>query len=303
MYYISEDEVNRNLRMDEVVDALEEAFVHYGNGNAMASERDRIILDGTIYNTMPAIDTKLGIAGMKAYIAGKTGARFVVLMFNRNDNELLAVIEADRLGQIRTGALPAMASRILVKGRNHSLAIIGSGFQAETQLHGMLTQFDLDIVKVYSRNFTHARKFAEEMSKKFGIEIKAEETANAALKDSTLINSITNSNEAIFSRKDLGDEYHVNLCGGNLPMRQEAADNVLSMSDLVVTEHLDQSLKESGEIIHFVKDHGGKPVELKDVVINREKYQGKNRTVFKSMGIGLEDIATGYLLLKNMKLL
>ena len=303
MYYITEEEVNRHLRMEEVVDVLEDAFVHYGNGKAMASARDRLILDGTVYNSMPAIDTELGIAGMKAYIAGKTGARFVVLIFNQKDNDLIAVIEADRLGQMRTGALPAMASRLLVKGKKHTLTVIGSGFQAETQLHGMLTQFDLDVVKVYSRNFSHARKFATEMEKKFGIEIKAEETAKAALKDSTLINSITNSNEAIFSRAVLGDEYHVNLCGGNLPMRQEAADDVLSMSDLVVTEHLDQSLRESGEIIHFVKDHGGKPVELKDAAINREKYHGRKKTVFKTMGIGLEDIATGYLLLKNMKLL
>ena len=168
MYYITDEEVNRHLRMEEVVDVLEDAFVHYGNGKAMASARDRLILDGTVYNSMPAIDTELGIAGMKAYIAGKTGARFVVLIFNQKDNDLIAVIEADRLGQMRTGALPAMASRLLVKGKKHTLTVIGSGFQAETQLHGMLTQFDLDVVKVYSRNFSHARKFATEMEKKFG---------------------------------------------------------------------------------------------------------------------------------------
>ena len=303
MYYITEEEVDRNLRMEEVVDALEDAFVHYGKGRAMASPRDRIILDGTVYNTMPAIDTELGIAGMKSYIAGKNGARFVVLIFDQRKNDLIAVIEANRLGQIRTGALPAMASRLLVKGKNHNLTIIGSGFQAQTQLHGMLTQFDVDKVRVYSRNYSHARKFATEMSRKFGIDVIAEETVKSALKDSTLVNSITNSNEAIFSRSDLGDEYHVNLCGGNLPMRQEAADDVLSGSDLVVTEHLDQSLSESGEMIHFVKNSGGKPVELKDVAVNREKYFGKGRTVFKTMGIGLEDIATGYLLLRKMKLL
>lgn len=303
MHYITEEEVHQNLKMEEVVDALENAFIHYGRGKAMASPRDRIILDGTVYNTMPAMDSELGIAGMKSYIAGKNGAKFVVMIFDQKKNELLAVIEANRLGQIRTGALPAMASRLLVQGKKHNLTIIGSGFQAETQLHGMLTQFDVDTVKVYSRNYSHARKFATEMSSKFGVDVRAEETAKSALKDSTLVNSITNSNEAIFSRSDLEDEYHVNLCGGNLPMRQEAADDVLSGSDIVVTEQLEQSLRESGEMIHFVRDNGGKPVELKDVAVNREKYKGKRRTVFKTMGIGLEDIAAGYLLLKNMKLL
>jgi len=302
MYYITEEEVDQNLKMEDVVDALEETFIHYGQGRAMASSRDRNILDGSVYNTMPAMDAELGIAGMKSYIAGKNGAKFVVMIFDQRKNELLAVIEANRLGQIRTGALPAMASRLLVHGKKHNLTIIGSGFQAQTQLHGMLTQFDVDMVRVYSRNYGHAKKFATEMSSKFGVDIRAEETVKSALKDSTLVNSITDSNEAIFSRSDLGDEYHVNLCGGNLPMRQEAADDVLTGSDLVVTEHLEQSLKESGEIIHFVKNHGGKPVELKDVAVNRDKYHGKQRTVFKSMGIGLEDIAAGYLLLKKMKL-
>ncbi|WP_393971599.1 ornithine cyclodeaminase [Oxyplasma meridianum] len=303
MFYITEDEVDRNLKMEEVVDALQETFVHYGEGKAMASARDRLILDGTVYNTMPAIDSQLGIAGMKTYIAGKNGAKFVVVIFDQRKDELLAIIDANRLGQIRTGALPAMASRILVKGKKHNLAIIGSGFQAQTQIQGMLSQFDVDMVKVYSRNYSHAKKFADEMSRKFGVDVRAEETARSALKDITLVNSITDSNQAIFSRSDLGDEYHVNLCGGNIPMRQEAADDVLSESDLVVTEHLEQSLKESGEMIHFVKNSGGKPVELKDLVVNREKYYGKQRTVFKTMGIGLEDIATGYLLLKKMNLI
>lgn len=304
MFYITEKEVEENLPMKETIEEMEKAFLEYAGGEARSSPRDRNILDRTVINTMPAISGRLGLAGMKTYIAGPGGANFVVLLFDTKTSKLVAMIEANRLGQIRTGALPAMVTKHLISGKGHIFTLIGSGFQAETQLMGMLSAIDVDEVRVYSRNFGNASKFAERFSKETGTEIKPMDDVAGALKNATVVSSITDSNHAIFSRRHLGEEYHVNLAGGNLPMRKEADDDVLQESDVVVVEHLEQAMKESGEIISFSRSNrSGNMIELKDFLATVEKYGNVKRSVFKSMGIGLEDIAAGYIVLKNMGLI
>ena len=303
MYYISEDDVAKNLDMKEVVDVLGEVFKSYGTGKAVSTARDRLIYNGTVFNSMPAIVEHVGLAGLKTYIANRKGARFVVLLFDLNAADLVAVIEANPLGQNRTGALPAMVSKQVLRKKNPVFTLIGSGFQAETQLSGMLSAFDISDVRVYSRTFENARKFAEREGKKHGIEIKAYENVEKALDGADVVNTITDSNEAIFSRSALGDEYLVNLAGGNLPFRREVAEDVLEESDLIIVEHLDQAMKESGEIIGMARSHPERKMhELKDIMAHPDLYSGKKRLVFKAMGIGLEDVAAGYLVLKNMGL-
>lgn len=305
MHYITEDDVVRNLGMKETIDILEEAFESFASGTSFYRPRERIVFDGTVFNTMPGVFNGRHLAGLKTYIANRNGARFVVLVFDTERSELLSVIEANRLGQIRTGALPAMVTRKIVPNRGQSLCVVGSGFQAETQMEAMATVFDLDGITVYSRTYANARKFAEKMSGKLGKDVRAFEKVGDALKDATIVNSITDSNDSIFSYRDLGEEYHVNLCGGNLPMRREAAEDVLVNSDMIVVEDMEQALKESGEIISLRDNHPEKGcVELGDLMrMNRDDYYGKRKTVFKTMGIGLEDVAAAYVLMKNMGIL
>lgn len=305
MHYITEKEVDQNLRMKETVDILEEAFQSYAAETSFYRPRERIIFDGTVFNTMPGVFGKRHLAGLKTYIANRNGARFVVVIFDTEKSELLSVIEANRLGQIRTGALPAMVTRKLLDGGSQSLCVVGSGFQAETQLEGIMAVSDLERISVYSRNPSNAAAFAERMSKKHGVDIKAYDSAAKALKGATIVNTITNSNDAIFSRADLGDRYHVNLCGGNIPTRREAAEDVLLDSELVIVEDMEQAMKESGEIIGLRNNHPEKEcVELGQLMkMKKEDYAGKKRTTFKTMGLGLEDVAAAYVLMKNMKIL
>lgn len=305
MRYITEQEVKDNLGMLETINILEEAFESLAAGTSHYRPRERIVFNGTVFNTMPGVFGKRHLAGLKTYIAGRNGARFAVLIFDTETNDLLSVIEANRLGQVRTGALPAMVTRRIVDGGTHGLAVIGSGFQAETQMEGINEVFDLEGISVYSRTFRHAQEFAARMSGKLGTDVKAFDSVKDALKNSTIINSITDSNDPIFSRKDLGDEYHVNLCGGNLPMRKEAGEDVLLDSELLVVEDVEQAMKESGEIIDIAERHPEKElINLGDLMkLDPKQYQGKRRTVFKTMGIGLEDVAAAYVLMKNMDLL
>ncbi len=302
MKYISEKEVAEHLKMKDTINILEEAFIEYGKGNATSDSRLRTMMDGKILNSMPAIFAKYRIAGLKVYFATRTGARFVVLVFNTETNELEAIVEADKLGQVRTGALAAMVSRRIVVEKSPPVAIIGSGYQAETQLEGLISVYNPESISVYSRNERNAQNFAQRMSLKFGIDINVASTAREAVSGARVINTVTDSTNPIFSFKDLGQEFHVNLVGANLPFRREVDRDVFEGSDIVIVEHFEQAMKESSEIIDYFSSHGKERiVELKDFLVSGQERNTK-KSVFKSMGIGLEDIASAYLVLKDMGL-
>ncbi len=303
MYYINENEVSKYLNMKETIDILEDVFNEYRLGRAVSDARLRTMIDGKILNSMPAIISKYNIAGLKSYFASREGAKFVVLVFDTTENELIATIEADKLGQIRTGALTAMVSRKIVKEKNPIITIVGSGYQAETQLEGLINVYKPEEIRVYSRNFRNAQNFAERMMKRFDISINVFKNVGEAVMDARIINTITNSNEPIFTASDIGEKCHINLAGANLPFRREVSKDVLEASDLIIVEHLEQSLKESREIIDFVSANGNKKIiELKDFM-GYDSREDLKKTVFKSMGIGLEDLAASYLILKKMGLL
>lgn len=294
IHYITDEDVKKYLNMNECIDELKDAFISYGNKKSDASARDKIFKNNMILNTMPAYYEKYNIAGLKTYVASKNGVRFIVIIFDTSNPEKLYIFDANTLGQIRTGALSAMVTSLLINKNDINFALIGSGFQAETQLRAMSSIYNFNNVYVYSKNYGHALNF----SKKFDLNIKPAKDLSV-LKESDVITSVTNSNEPIFNYSMLPGHYHINLVGSNLIGRREAANDVLDNSDLVISEHLEQSMKESSEIIE-IKDKN-KIIELKDFIINKDKYNA-DKTVFKSMGIGLEDIAAGYIVLRNMKL-
>lgn len=301
MYYITEKEVSDNLDMKDAVRLMREAFEEYFKGNAGADSRQRTQSSTSVLSSMPAFMNKYHISGLKSYIGTRKGAKFVVLLFDTESTDLLAVVEAGKLGQIRTGAVTALGTSIL--HNNCSVfTLIGSGFQAETQLEGILSVSDPGEIRVYSRTASHSKIFAERMSKKFGRKIQDYTDLSKALNGADTITCITSSYEPIIRDISFLDKYHLNLAGSNMIARREVSEAVIRDADLVVVEHLEQALKESSEILDFIKG-GGKPVEFKEVVGNMQKFRGLNKTIFKTMGIGLEDIVCARYLLEKMNLL
>lgn len=301
MRYITEDEVHSLLTIEDVAKSLADAFQFLAEGKAVYSPRNRITaLDG-ILNTMPASIDPWHMTGMKTYFASKEGGKFVVIIFDSLEKELKYVIEASRLGQLRTGAVPALISSRILKEKDPVFALIGSGYQAETQLSGVLQFYEPSEIRVYSKHFQNAEKFAYDNSKKFYTNIKAVKTVVEAVAGANLVNCITNATIPIFSRKDLPDKYHVNLAGGNLPFRSEVELDVLTSSDVVIVESIEQGLKESKEIIDLVNEgQKDKMLDLKDFYSGNLKIEPE-RSVFKTMGIGLEDLAAAHALLTKME--
>src|SRR3989442_3000077 len=137
--YLTEEDVGRLLTMEACVEAVEQAFRQWAEGRADNRPRARAIVRGAVLHALAAGSDVSGRLAAKVYATTRQGARFVVLLFDGRSSDLLAVIEADRLGQTRTGAASGVATRRLARRDARSLAIIGTGWQARSQAKAIST--------------------------------------------------------------------------------------------------------------------------------------------------------------------
>ena len=132
--YLSEDDVESLLTPADAVEAVEGSFQRLAEGLVDNRPRYRLRLEHGQLAVMAAVDHGLGVAGLKTYAAGSGGASFVFVLFDAASQQLIAVIEADRLGRLRTGAASAVAARHLANDGAASLGVLGCGWQAEMQV-------------------------------------------------------------------------------------------------------------------------------------------------------------------------
>ncbi|HTE04461.1 MAG TPA: ornithine cyclodeaminase family protein, partial [bacterium] len=132
---LREDDVARVLQMDRVIAAVEEAFRQLGSQQAINRPRQRsTTVAGTILNVMSAAIPPLQVMGLKTYTSARGGTRFIGMLYSTDTGELLAMIEANRLGQMRTGAASAVATKYMARPEAGSVGIIGTGWQARSQI-------------------------------------------------------------------------------------------------------------------------------------------------------------------------
>lgn len=293
IYYIGDNDVEKNLGFKECINELKEAFISEGNNESISLPRKRIDNNDLTFSTMPAFYGNRGLAGLKTYIYDKKGYRFVNIIFNNNNPEKIYIMDANVLGQIRTGSVTAMVTSLLIKKKNINFTLIGSGFQAITQMKAMSELYNIENAWVYSRNYDHASKFA-------GL-FKSVKAVNnlSVLKESDVITSVTDTIKPIINFDMLPDHYHINLVGSNVLGSREADNDVINNSDLIIDENREQSYKESSEISEIIDKKN--LCELSKFINN--KNINYKRSIFKCLGIGLEDLAASYVVLKNMYLL
>ncbi|MCL4314136.1 MAG: ornithine cyclodeaminase [Candidatus Thermoplasmatota archaeon] len=301
MFFITENDVRENLHYGELIEWLRKAFSMLDMGKAESSPRLRTRTGKEILNSLPAIIPELDISGEKVYYSGPAGAVFHYVLFRNSCPSVLAVFEASALGQIRTGALSALAS-LLMHGRNAKhIHIIGSGYQAESQLMAHLSIYDPEKITVYSRDTRHAESYARRMEKLTGYSISVSNSLEQSLKEADLICSATSARTPFISGVMLPENFHINLVGANLPQRMEADTSVLERAEAVCAEDIKQAMLESSEITGFLSKHPEARIyELKELASGRSKTVNARRTVFKSMGNGIEDLIAAYLVCKNM---
>ena len=300
--FLSEDDVAKLLPMNECINVLEEAFLHSSNGKTDIQPRSRIRMPNGFFHFMAAADADHGVFGYKAYpsFTGTGGSKFLVMLYDYESGELLACLESGRLGQIRTGAASGLATKYMAKGNVGTVGVIGSGFQARSQLEAICAVRDINQVKIFSRREDRRNDFAGRMSERLQVDIIPVATSEECVSDSDIIVTITSSRDPVFNGDALKNGSHVNAAGSNHWMRAEIDEKTVTRSSLIVVDDLEQAKAECGDLL-LAEARGtfrwDMARELRDVIGGRVSppYTDEGITLFESMGVALEDIAAAQL--------
>lgn len=293
--YLTESDVRELLPMRDCIELMQTAFTRLASGEAANQPRRRLILPtGSVLHYMAASDGEY--FGAKIYSTHpRHGAHFLFLLYRAADAEPLALIEANHLGQIRTGAASGLATKFLARADAETLAIIGSGFQARTQLEAMLAVRKITEARIWSRDAAKRAAFAAEASGRFGIPVRAVETAEQAVRGAAIVVTATFAKEPVLAADWVAPGAHINAMGSNQAGRRETPEDLVRRADWIVVDSIEQARMESGDLMMAFDDSdwaGPRVVELKDVVSGR--VQARTRpdqiTLFKSNGLAVEDV-------------
>ncbi|RCS54726.1 ornithine cyclodeaminase family protein [Bremerella cremea] len=296
--FYREQEVAMLLDMATTIEVVDECFRQLGIGGAENVPRHRARTPGFVLHGMHAAAEYLGTAGWKMYSTTRTGAKFHVGIYDIESGQMLALIEADQLGQLRTAAASAVGARYLAKKPITQLGLFGTGWQAEGQLTAMATEFPLTQAFVYSRDEEKRQAFAERMSEKLQIEIVPVHDPREAVEDLPLIVTATTSKHPVFDGNLLAEGALVCAVGANWTFKREVDVVTVRRADNWVCDSIEACRGEAGDFVIAAEEgyfDWTTAVSLADVIAG--KAIGRNNqdsiVLFKTVGLALQDVALG----------
>lgn len=293
---IREREVQQLLTMERALALVAEAFQQLGQGEAINQPRVRTRVPGGMLHLMVAALPSAGAMGYKAYTSTPSGTKFKVMLYSIESGELTAIVEANLLGQVRTGAASGVASRYMAREESATVGIIGSGFQARAQLAAVCAVRPIRRALVYSPNAEHRQAFAQEMSRSLGIEVRPAPAAQEAVRPADILITMTTARDPVFQGEWLQPGTHINAAGSNFAVRRELDETAVRRSARIVVDSREQAKLECGDLLPLM-ERGELSwegvVELGEVVAGKAVGRGSSQeiTLFESQGLALEDIA------------
>ena len=286
MIHATEEQVRELLSMEECVRIMRQTFLALRKGSASNQPRRRIYLEnGSTLHSMGGVYGKY--FGTKIYSSNpKHGAHFFFFLFDSETARPLAQFEANYLGQIRTGAASGYATDLLASADASSVGIVGSGFQAQSQLDAIRCVRNIKDVRAWSRNTAKRDAFANANGG------RPVETAEQAVRGADIVVTATSSKDPVVD--DSWIEHgqtgvHINAMGSNREQRRELPSRLIHRADLIAVDALDVAKIEAGDLLMAPVDWGDRRiVELAKI---EERPAGTPITIFKSCGLGVEDVA------------
>lgn len=310
MLYLTEQDVTQVFTMPEALNVVEAAFKAQASGEATNEPRRRVRASGATLQVMSGAIANLegkSYLGLKSYSVAAGKARFFVQLFDASTGELLALIEADKLGQMRTGAASGIATKYLARADAETVGIYGSGWQAQSQLQAVCAVREIKSIRVYSRTPEKREKFCELMREVLKLEDIQAATRPQEVTDADILISITSSREPVLQGAWIRPGVHINAAGGNSVLRREFDDEVIKRASVLTVDSLDQARIESGEFVSAVEKGlltWERVRELKFIVSGemQARQADEQITLFKSLGLAIEDIAAAaFIYRKAMK--
>jgi alanine dehydrogenase len=294
--HINEAEVRSVLTMAMALEAVEDSLRKQARGEVVVQPRRRFELPKGFYHYMAAADYAAGFVAEKqyTYVAGKI--RFLVLLYEMATGDLVAQIEADYMGQLRTGAASGVATKFMARRDARVAAIIGTGGQARTQLEAIAGVRKLEMARAYGRDASRRAKFCSDMAERLRIPVHPAGSAAQAIEGADIICTATTASHPVVTGPDIVAGMHINAIGVNHAHKQELDEAVVSRADLIAVDSIEQSRQEAGDLIMAFGQDGSKWSSVRvlaDIVDG--KIPGRSNdtdiTLFKSNGIASWDLA------------
>lgn len=306
MLYLTEADVRRLVDMPTTIGVVEEMFRHLATAAVVNMPRHRAVGKGLIVHTLSAAAEYLGCGGWKAYATTKHGAKFHVGLYDAATGETSALIEADWLGQLRTGAATGVASKYLAAPDADALGLFGAGTQARTQLAAVVAVRPIRRVVVYGRNPERLAKFVDEVGREYGIEVSiAPRPAEAAALP--IVITATSSRTPVFDGADLRSGAFVAAVGSNWLNKAEVDATAVRRAARVVCDDVAACRHEAGDLAAAVQAGAfdwEQAVALADVVAGNDpgRNQPAEIVLFKSVGLAAEDVALAAEIVRRARL-
>ena len=299
MLYLTETEVRALLPMERAIEQVYSVFRDAGAGRTEVLPRRRARTEHAVLSVMGAAwDRSTGsLLGMKAYSASRKGAHFFVVVWDGESGAPEAILEAGALGQIRTGAASAVATDVLARTDAARLLVIGSGFQALTQVEAITRVRTLTRTDVYSRSSENREVFSAKLREEFGISatpIDREHVPESAASADVIV-TVTNAATPVLEGAWLRPGVHVNAAGSNVSTHRELDSAAVLRADVVAVDDLPGARLEAGDLIQAESDGFtfDRAVDLGAILAGKASGRGSSRdiTLFESQGIASEDVA------------
>ncbi|MCH9009899.1 MAG: ornithine cyclodeaminase family protein [Chloroflexi bacterium] len=283
--------------MEDSISAVEDSLNQLALGKSVNRPRGHDIAGpGAYLAHMRAAAYGQGVSGFKTYTACAGSFRFHVYLFSTETGQLLTVIEANRLGQLRTGAATAVSVRHMARSDSSTVGLLGTGFQASTQLEAVCKVRPISEVKVYSPTAEHRVAFASRMTETLDVKVTPVDSPREAVEAADILITVTASRTPVFDGGWLRPGTHVAAVGGANEYVRELDDECVQRADLLVVDGLAQAKIECGELL-MPASRGlimwEQVRELWQIVSGAVPGRSLDDdvTIFKSLGMALWDIA------------
>jgi len=295
MVILWHDDVVRHLSTKDAVKAIERSFRAEADGLVNVPSRYDINMPVGWLRIMPAaycLDGKW-ICGFKVMNMTKgVGLRYAILLIDAQSGEFLALMDAEHITAVRTAATSVLALKHLYDGRISELGVVGSGFEAKAQLRAIADFFEISKVHVYSPTEQNRVAFAKQMSEELGLDITAVDDVVQAVSGHQMVVFATRSTTPVVLREQIDHGSILISIGSTRPDLRELDERILRDAQVVITDHPEQLMRESGDMIaarHLVDDK--KLVPLSSLIAGEVNLADGELKIFKSTGTALQDLA------------
>ncbi|MCC7359505.1 MAG: ornithine cyclodeaminase family protein [Anaerolineales bacterium] len=297
---ITEAEVRAVLTMDLALEAVETAFRSFAAEPGRNLARRRVSVPGGRLHLMAAVVPEVNALGLKAYATFSGPVDFLTPLYAADTGRLLALIEADWLGRMRTGAASGVATRYLARPDARALGLFGTGGQAQTQLLAVCVVRPIERVHVYSRSAERRAAFVAAMQPRVSAQLIAVDDPRAAVEDMDVVTTMTTSAQPVFEGAWLSPGAHLNAAGSNQLRRREVDAATFRRAACVTADSVEQARLESGDLVGAVAEGAlawEQVVDLAEVLAGRApgRVTPADITVFESHGLAVWDVAAAAL--------